>query len=166
MKNIHIYGKHSVKNIGGRDVSDSWSRDSTVTTWDICGCGEVVPEEYTSFDTMEINLTSTAYIVYAVYSDGDSFSHHKNVQFEIVWAFYDIQLAKDAVKHIKDHADWYESTNTWPYKKASCDTQFTEEYSVEINIGGEKPLKHSIPWGIKFERLEKIDFSTCEIMNN
>ena len=166
MKNIHIYGKYAVENIGGRDVEDCWSRDSTVSTWDIRGCGEVVPQEYTSFDAMEINLTGVMYVVYAVNSDGDSFGHYKDAHFEIVWIFDDLQLAKEAIKHIKEHADWYTRTNGWRYKKTPQDAKFTEEYSVEINIGGEKPLKLDTPWNGMFERLEKIDFITCEIMNN
>ena len=156
MKKVTIYGRSYVTNTGGSIPDDEWSRDSSSTDWTISGCGEFVPDRYRAFDDIETDLTGDLYAVYAIHSSGDSFGHDDNAYFTFIWVFDKLDMAQKAVQTIKDHAAWYAKRNGWRPEKV-VDKRFDNDYSVEINIGLDKPLTVCASWNGYFESLSEVD---------
>lgn len=156
MKKVTIYGQKHVTNTGGYDPEDSWSRNSSSTDWMVMGCGEFVPNRYCAFDDIETDLTGDLYAVYVIHSGGDSFGHDEAAYFDFVWVFDKLDMAQEAVKIIKDHADWYHKRNEWRSQKVE-DKRFKSDFSVNINIGKTKPLTVCASWNGNFESLNEVD---------
>ena len=156
MKKVHIYGRKNTHNTGGYDPEDSWSRDSTSTSWSVMGCGENVPDRHQSFDDIETDLTGTLFAVYAIHSSGDSFGHDECAYFEVIWVYDDADKAQAAIQKIKDHAAWYSKRHGWRPEKVE-DDRFKDEYSVEVDIGKDRPLTVCASWNGYFESLDEIE---------
>lgn len=163
MKKIHVYGTKTKISTGGYDPEDTWSRNSTSTTWSIDGCGEVVPNRFESFDDIETGLRGTLYAVYVIYSSGDSFGHDERAYFELIWVYDNAASAQAAIQTIKAHAEWYQQSNHWRSSKRVNNSQFADAYSVDIDIGQDRPLTVSAGWNGYFENLDELDLVVFQL---
>jgi hypothetical protein len=163
MKTVHIYGNRSEENVGGYNPEDEWSRDSSRTHWGIRGVSDVFPARYSSFASLETNHTGTLYALYAIHSTGDSFGHDECSQFDIIWIFNDKEKAYAAKDLIKEHADWYRTKHSYSFgclsgaERKTLRDKFKDEYSLQVEVGEDKPLTVHASWNGYFESLDEID---------
>lgn len=151
MKKVFIYGIKESHNLGGFDPSDRWSRDSTRTEWNICGCDVEIPPGYVEFDSIETNYSGNLYALYAINSSGNSFGRDEQEYFTLIWVFNDLQMALNAKNKISDHATWYRELR---YNKKN--KKYKSEYSVDIEIENDILTVHAA-WNGYFEKLDEID---------
>lgn len=165
MKKISIYGDHYSHSTGGYDPNDEWSRDSSHHHWDIKGAGEHVPKRCETFDSIETNVKGKAFALYTIHSSGDSFGRDENAYFTLHWIFDSYEKAQKAMDKIKEHEHWYHELNSWRPNKKLNKKQFRSEYSVDIDIEGERPLTISASWNGYFESLSEIDIYEFTIVD-
>ena len=72
-----------VANLGGRDPTDEWSRDSTSTEWTVNGVS-IGDDRYELSLPGEVKAGDTVWLVWAVWSDGDSFGHDAGARIDFV----------------------------------------------------------------------------------
>ncbi len=87
-REIYLKFRKYVKDEGGQSETDSWSRDSTSTTWDFDrivfypqGCTERYPLDF------DASPGEVLYAVVAVWSTGDSFGHDSGAGMEIICVY-------------------------------------------------------------------------------
>lgn len=90
---------------GGYDPEDSWSRDSTDTTWSFSGV--YVAENPKYWEDLEIDISDDMkdkelYCVVAVWSDGDSFGNDIGRNAEIISCHIDKDEAIAASKVLEE----------------------------------------------------------------
>jgi hypothetical protein len=87
------------------DHEDEWERGDTCTSWYVEGAmpeGRVKDKDKI-LDTIGTNHAGTCYLVYLIYSTGDSFGHDSRSNLELVWVFPSKELAELAVKTLEEH---------------------------------------------------------------
>ena len=141
-----------------RDPGDSWSRDSTSTDWSIEGI-ELGTDSYRSFPvSFPIEEDREYYLLYAIWTTGDSFGRDDSSQFEGIALYEDKEKAYDAEKVIRKHADLYRELNNYysrtPKPKKPNDYQ---EYTVNINLEDGTILPVHAGWNGYFESLDRVD---------
>jgi hypothetical protein len=124
---------------------------------------DVFPDRYSSFASLETNHTGTLYALYAIHSTGDSFGQDDGSQFDIIWIFNDKEKAYVAKLLIKEHADWYRTKHAYSFRHLSeadrkaLRDKFKDEYSIEVDVGEDKPLTVHAAWNGCFESLDEIE---------
>lgn len=86
---------------GGYDPDDSWSRDSTSTSWTAPNKCTIVEEaEVYGFDYDEVPDTvkrgDTIYMTWIQWSSGDSFGHDDGAHNEVIGFYQTAELAEQA----------------------------------------------------------------------
>lgn len=88
---------------GGYDPDDSWSRDSTSTTWTApsqCRILNDEPRGYISYEIDEVPDTvkrgDTIYMTWIQWSSGDSFGHDDGAHHEVIGFYQTAELAEQA----------------------------------------------------------------------
>jgi hypothetical protein len=159
---VRVYGNKYVTNLGGSDPEDRWSRDSTETSWDVCGAGKGVPSGYREFNSMGTRLRGKLYAVYAIWSTGDSFGSDSCAEFEIVWIYDNEKQALAVIDLIKEHAAWYRKKNAL-YSTKPVEQKFPNEYMVNIPLPNGETMDMHTPWNGYFERLEDVACVSFEL---
>lgn len=136
-----------------RNPEDEWDADDTCTSNNIEGFRIIKPNSrWKSVDLtvdFEPKVDKTYYLVYVIYSTGDSFSHHEGC-VDYIFLYENLEFAEATKKMIED-----------AYKKKDKE----ESYSVEIfNDKGELFKISSSSWVGYFETLTDvvIDYVTLK----
>lgn len=87
------------------DHDNEWARGDTSTQWDISAAVPIglVENKEDILDTIDTNHTGECYLVYIIYSTGDSFGHDYSYFLELIWVFSSQYLAEKAAKQIYEH---------------------------------------------------------------
>ena len=129
-------------NLGGYDPEDSWSRDSYAYSWDFRGI--VKGNSYPSTSINDYKPDEKIYVIYAIYSTGDSFGHDPDANCEVIGATHNSELAYKIKEFI--HKD--------------CTNKDTE-YNYDLHdIEGIK--FHTYPWKGYFESLSYVRVEECQ----
>lgn len=87
------------------DPDDEWSRDSTSTSWHVKGVQVASKDDY---DGVTVGFDATpgeaVFVVYAIYSTGDSFGHDESAQLEFIDAFKSADKAAAAAQGLQGSA--------------------------------------------------------------
>ncbi len=153
MKNIQIIDKCYSEVTDAADPNDSWSADSTHTDHNIVGFKFAKENFLTEIKVpFEILPNKDYYLVYALYTTGDSFSNHSG-NMEYIDLYDNEDLANEVVKTIELDYKIYGKRK---------DSSF-DNYSVVIknNMGNE--FKMSCPWKGYFERLDSIEAKSIRL---
>lgn len=141
---IALVGKWHTESTGGWSDEDDWSRDSTYTEWYI---DKVVRYEVASksklniLDTINTKHKGKCYLVYAIYSTGDSFGTDESANLELIWVFNDKNLAEKAKEEIVTNYESYKGDRLPCY--------------IEIDKG--EVHLFNTPWIGYFENLETVE---------
>lgn len=153
MRHIHVYGRKTTTITDPAYPGDPYSSDSTLTEWEIAGCGEVVPADLESFDSIETDLTERGYLLYVIFTTGDSSGIDERGIFEIIWVFKSLELAEMAKRKIIESSE--------AYKRAlNHDYSFYERLLLEIDDGRRLMVKP--PWNGYFENLDLVGIIEVE----
>jgi hypothetical protein len=119
----------------------------TDSSWDIFGANIVSKEN--SFDiVLEDDVTEMeGYLVYVIYSTGDSFSRHTDGGMAVVDLYKDRETAQKVAKRIREHSE--ES------RQNSHDPNY-DEFSVNIPANNGKTVRFFCSWAGYFERISSI----------
>ena len=139
-----------VQNLGGWDADDEWSRDSYAEDHIILGIKEVKNNKY--FDLPLEDGEGPIYLLYAIYSTGDSFGHDEG-QFEAVMLHHNQEVAERNKALIEEH-----------YKKYKPEAGCMEAYSLKLYTDSGKEFTLSVPWTGFFESLTMVEVEGVEIL--
>lgn len=126
------------------NIEDSWSRDSTATSWTFDNLSVTRPiygfSELASAD-FEVKPGDVVHVVVAVWSTGDSFGHDEGAQCEVFGVYKDLEKAKACEEALE---------------KAT-------EYELIIKTESGKTLKLHCPWHGYFESLDYVQVLTMTV---
>ncbi len=145
MPNIKVVANDYTDVTDEADPEEDWSSDSTSSTHDILGLQQVNNLEH--FDiTIPFDLEPNVpyYLVYGLYSTGDSF-HSETGVIEYIDVFKSLEAAKLCQELLEEH---YRTIDKVSFEKAS---------SCELIHDDGTIYKFYVPWNGYFENLESID---------
>lgn len=130
------------ENLGGSDPNDRWSRDSTSTTWNVHGL--VLGEDHHGLclDGL-VRPGDTVWLVYAVWSDGDSFGHDEGARIDFITVHREEAIARANAEML--------------VKATNRDHGYG--YKVRLLLDNNTILPYTVPWLGYFESL---DYVRCE----
>lgn len=120
MASIRILKMSPTEETSTRDPTDEWDRPDTSTTHFIEGF--TVESKWHDFSVdFEPNYDSTYFLLYAVYSTGDSFGHDHNGGIEYLGLFENYETAELNLKRVEAMTD---------YGSCTLLTDFSMDYDV------------------------------------
>lgn len=131
------------------DPDDRWDADDTYTSNNIVGIK--FSEGYSDLNAIpfEILPDKDYYLLYVIYSTGDSFSHHEG-QIDYVELYEDRSLAEASAKMIEDdYKEWRKKENKW---------------NVEILNSRGEMFQFYCPWKGYFERLTSVEVENVRLI--
>lgn len=152
-----------------RDPTDEWDADSTYTSHDIRGITVASDEDYSELDSEYYLYPNTDYyLVYGIYSTGDSFSHHEG-SIAYVQLYLTKEYAERCAKALEDHNNfwgyrWDENKDLQKERKLALKKDKYAEQHVNIQLESGKYLKYSIPWYGYFEDLTSINVQKVRLI--
>jgi len=133
-----------------RDPDSEYDGDDTSTSHHITGFR--VKKDY---GDLEVAFTPERgkdyFLVYAIYSTGDSFSHHDG-KICFIGFFEDKKLADENKKRIEEN---YKNPGDW---------NSDNHYSVTLIANSGKEWKMSKPWQGYFERLDWVEVQAVQML--
>lgn len=129
------------------DPNDEWDGDDTETSHHITGF-RVLKNGYSDLE-VDFKLTpgKPYYLLYAIYSTGDSF-HHEEGKIEYIGLYKSLKDAEVNQKLIEKH---YKETNE------SNPRNFDSMFSVELISPSGVKYKQHVPWNGYFESLTSVE---------
>lgn len=128
-----------------RDPDDEWSGEDTSTSWTVEGITLLDKDEYNALPAdFPVEVGDTVYVVYAVYSTGDSFSHDENGEFETVCFFKTREKAHAAARAVSQRTAG-------------------ESYQMTFETESGAKISRYCPWDGYFERLSYVEVESFEV---
>jgi hypothetical protein len=147
------------------DPEDEWSRESTATDHSIESI-EVTRGKNSYYDLavpFEVDPSREYYLLYAIYSTGDSFGTDAG-QIEYVGLYEDKNVAYENQRRIEQHSDTYQKLNNrWGGTSQQEKNRLKkigktfEPYSVRLITEAEEEFQMHVPWNGYFEELTSIE---------
>lgn len=160
------------------DPEDQWSGEDTITYNNIRGiCLVPNGSKYYYYElNSEFDLVSGKdyYLVYGIYSTGDSFSHHEGA-IEYIYLYKTKDKAEKCIKALQDHYNlWKDYWNLDPktadkLKKKQQEAKIKNKYAefgLEIVSEKGKKLYIHIPWTGYFETLTSVSYEVVQLIND
>ena len=122
------------------DSEDGWDRGDTETSYEVRGVTLQEEDSYNAIPVEHINKGDTIYIVYAVYSTGDTFGTDSGGEIELVSVHKTKELAEKNVRMI----------NSRTKKEANC--------SISIELDNGNIFTRYCPWDGYFESLDYCEY--------
>lgn len=162
---INIISKKSTY-VTREATQDKWDRDDTSSDWAVNGI-ELVPEEHGSADLyakFPVKINKTYWLVYAIYSTGDSFGRDENGSLEEIEIYEDETMAWDCAREIRKHADMYSAIERSYRLKMKKPKDF-DSYTVKVIGGDGKEMEVHTPWNGYFESLSYVEVIPVTVGN-
>ena len=121
---IKVLSSCCTTNLGGHNPNNKWSRNSTSSDWSVHGIEEVTSKNaYYDIETeFDLEKEVEYYLVYAVYTTGDSFGYDKHGSIEYIGIYKDSRIADENCARNQNH-----------YKNQS-DHSYTGEKTYQLKI--------------------------------
>ena len=161
-----VVEKRAYTHVTREATEDKWDGDDTATDHHIEGIKRAVM--YTDLEVgFELEEGRTYYLLYALYSTGDSF-HHESGVIEYIGLYQDEKVAKENQGRLKKHNDVEEKlTDRWdPPSKAVRNKLAKNHNSYSCSLvteNGQEYLLH-VPWHGYFEHLEGVDIQPVSLV--
>jgi hypothetical protein len=133
-----------------------WDRDDTYTSWTVDG---VSLSKNTGWEQEEVPVDfgvekgDTVYLLYAIYSTGDSFGRDDCANLENILIFKDHEKAEAAKKAIRNH---YDRCNRW-YDGDDKIEDFNQQFSLMLKTETGLEYELHVPWTGYFESLDRVE---------
>jgi hypothetical protein len=117
------------------DPTDKWDRASTSTSWDVNGLILKEKDAYKALPCADdVKQGDEFYVVYAVYSTGDSFGHDEGASLEFISYHKNPDLAFENKKAMESHSDG----------------------QIQIKLDNGETVQRYCPWDGYFECLDYV----------
>jgi len=143
------------------DPTAEWDGDDTESSWSINKVSIV--DQYPDVTAcFEVSPDDVLYLVYLVYSTGDSFSTHTDDSITFIDIFKTETNAVNCAKTIRKHYEYHEMLNSFEVRRLSITKQRElakkfNSYSVDyIRENGETVSLHA-SWTGYFDRLSYVE---------
>lgn len=133
--------------IRAADPNDRWDRDNTSTDHELRGVHLSKDKSYDLFYDGDLSVGDTIYIVYAIYSTGDSFGHDDKAEIEFITAHKN----KDVAYHNMAMTKSCNKNNDRKGIRINYDSH------VMLAFDTGQTFKFVPPWNNYFEHLDKVD---------
>jgi hypothetical protein len=150
-----------------RNPDDRWSGEDTSSTHSVDGLS--LAKEWPDVTApFFVKPGDVVYLLFAVYSSGDSFSHHENGSIIYIDVFKTHAKAEKAAQTIREHANWYKGLHSrWEpmtnKQRKALAKKYKSEHSVEIVRENGKKIDVYANWNGYFESLSYIEVSSCTV---
>lgn len=147
---------------------DRWDRDDTASDWGVIGI-ELMPEENGSADLyakFPIQINKTYWLVFVVYSTGDSFGRDENGSLEEIEIYEDETIAHDCAREIRKHADMYSEFERGYRRPKTKKPKDFNDYTLKVIGGDGKEMEVYAPWNGYFESLGYVEVASVNIVNH
>lgn len=122
---------------------DNWDRDDTSSTWDVSGIHLSTDDKYRSVPNyLDAKEGDLIWVVYAVYSTGDSFGHDEDGSFEFINVFSNEKDARECAKTL--------------LKTESKNPSYKLSNGKSVSLG-------YVPWSGYFETLSYIEYECFRV---
>lgn len=135
------------------DEEDRWDNGDTYEVHEFRGLKVVEEGRYCDLEVpFEMVEDRPYYLVVATYSTGSTFGR-KDGEVDFVWLFEDRERAESVARELEltEQPQDDDSKNRW---------------SVELDVGLERPLTYAVPWWGYFERLESVDVHSLMVVDS
>lgn len=144
-----------------RDTSQEYSGEDTTTSWSIGGL--VLTDDYPDLvPSFPVKADDDVYLVYLVYSSGDSFSHNEDGRISFIDVYKTRDKADFAASCIREHNSWYKDMHEhWKpmtaKERKALSKKYKSEYSIDLvrEDGSINPERAG--WNGFFEQLSYIE---------
>lgn len=150
------------------DPDDRWSRASTSTSWSVDGIA--LEKEYPDVTAcFPVVKGDGVYLVYVVYSTGDTFGHDENSTIVFVDLFLDEKKADVAASTIREHSD--AGSRLSEYRLTAKERQrlvgkYKDRFSVDIVRENGKTMSVHAGWNGYFESLSYVEVAHFVVDTN
>jgi hypothetical protein len=140
-------------------------RDCYAEEHNIRGVRDVGEKGYYDLQTaFDLDPTRPYFLVYGIYSTGDSFGHDEG-RIEFVGLYEDLEVAHENVRRIQQHNEmynqlenrWYTSSKQMSKAEMTKLRKTFEPYSVQLVTEDGQEYKVHVPWHGYFERLTEVE---------
>lgn len=124
-------------------TDDRWDRGNTHTSWSVNGL-RLVDQEYSDVTAdFEVKEGDTVYLVYAIYSTGDSFGHDENSRIEYITVHKDRSIAEANERALNG-------------KTSNQDKNGKYDWSINLQTDSGIVIPYFVPWLGYFESLSGV----------
>lgn len=156
---------------------DEWDRGNTSSSWTVDDFIQIYEPDHRRYGWMEMDLDvpfevtsgTKYYLMYVVYSTGDSFGHDENACIEFCGLYTDISIAQENENRIRAHYDWakYKSA-TWRTGNPPKRPKFVPEKYGEFNVmlrtdDGKEEYELHVPWTGYFESMSYLEIKEVQL---
>lgn len=162
----HSYGEVTRE----ADPNDRWSGEDTTSSWNVEGIS--LAKEYPNVTAcFPVEAGDTVYLVFGVYSTGDSFSHHEDGSIDYIDVYKTHAKAEATAKTLREHNNWYRGMNDrWApitaKERKALSKKYKSAYSLEIVRENGSKMSVHIPWNGYFETLSYIEVASFTVNAN
>lgn len=135
------------------DQDDEWDNGDTYEVHQFLGFEVVQEGKYYDLEVpFEVVEDRPYYLVIATYSTGSTFGREDG-KVDFVWLFEDREPAKKVARELElaEQPGYDDSKSRW---------------SVELDVGLERPLVYSVPWWGYFEQLTDVEVRSLEVVDS
>lgn len=145
---IHVIDESRTEVTRDRDTSDKWDGDDTHTDHDVIGFKISNGTYFDLIVDFEPKASTDYYLLYAVYSTGNSFSHSagSGIEYYGLYTKEQLYIAEENKKILEDRS-----------KKP--------EYNIEIKDTNGNMMKSWCPWSGYFESLDSVNLDVIRLLN-
>lgn len=145
------------------DPDDRWDNDDTATDHNVTGVRAVSSKEYYDLVVDFEPNNEPAYLLYGIYSSGDSFSNSDG-HIEFVGLYRDKNVAWENYRKLKEHNEIYRLLNErWgvtPTERKAAERKHKDfdERSIELVTDNDgTTINILVPWNGYFENLTQLE---------
>ena len=168
---IKVINKSYTEITRHRDLDEQWDGDDTYTSHDIRGIYKLNKNEYCDLDSeFELEKNKNYYLVYGIYSTGNSFCHQDGV-IKFVQLYLTKNKAEKCAKALQDHYNlWKEPSwgenhklNQKLQKEAEKKNRYAQ-FSQKIELESGIILDYSVDWTGYFEHSLNMHVETVRLI--
>ena len=156
--------------------NDDWDRGNTSCSWTVEGI-RIYESNNRLFPWMEMDLDvpfevtsgTKYYLMYVVYSTGDSFGHDEDSSIDFCGLYKDISIAQENESRIRAHYNWSKSGAYAQEKKNK--PKFVPKKYGEFNVmlrtdDGKGEYELHVPWTGYFESMSYLEIKEVQLQLN
>jgi len=153
---------------------DEWDRGNTSSSWTVDGI-RLYESDHRRYGWMEMDLDvpfevtsgTKYYLMYVVYSTGDSFGHDEDSCIEFCGLYADKRIAEENENRIRSHYNWA-NYSSWRIGEKPKRPKFVPKKDGAFNVflrtdDGKGEYEFSVPWAGYFESLSYIEIKEVQL---